>query len=164
MGEKESTGDRKGDRHSSECLMGSAGDYWSIWEHGLFHSLIQLFSHLVDVPTARILPSTHTSPCKTTESHSKNMNVMALWEGKRAAQGCTLENGRFRCVFPLVPKSVQFRGYHIFQFYSATFWLLDGIHFNGKMRKHLVENLKKKSQISPNRFTKSFLARPDQNY
>lgn len=148
MGEKESTGDGKGDRHSSDCLMASAGDYWSIWEHRLFHSVIQLFSHLVDVPAARIRAiHSYLSMQNHRVALKKHESYGSVWGQESSTRLHTGKNGRFRCVFTLVPKSVQFRGYHIFHFYSATFWLLARIHFNGKTRKPLVENLKKKTSV-----------------
>lgn len=100
---------REGD--SSEYLMGSGGVYRSTRQCSLFHLVIQLFSHLVDV----------VSPCERSgrwlrppvqilrvESHSKKTherNSSAGATPKRRRSDAGLQTGkiggfsRFRCVF-----------------------------------------------------------------
>lgn len=72
-------GDRKGETGSSECLMESGGVYWSARQRRLFHLVIQLFSHLVDVVSScEGLVRTLRPPMQNRRVALKNMKVMAL--------------------------------------------------------------------------------------
>lgn len=94
--EKENTREigrwKERERRSREHLMESGGVYRSAWQRRLFHLVIQLFSHLVDVVSpcegsGRIL----RPPMQSDRITLKNSQVMILWVSDRAIQSCRLE-------------------------------------------------------------------------
>lgn len=107
------------ERRSREYLMESGGVYRSARQRRLFHLVIQLFSHLVDVVSpCEGSGRTLRHPMQSDRITLKNSKVMILWVSDRAIQSCRLENGWLQqvqmCLQTLVPKSLQFRGCHSF--------------------------------------------------
>lgn len=82
----------KRERRSREYLMESGGVYRSARQRRLFHLVIQLFSHLVDV-VSPCEGSGHTlrHPMQSDRITLKNSKVMILWVSDRAIQSCRLE-------------------------------------------------------------------------
>lgn len=120
----------EGEESSGEYLMGSDGVYWSMWQCRLFHLVIQLLSHLVDVPASIWGAQACTQKAK-------------VMDPRRQACGTRLQTGKiggfsgFRCASTLVP-TLQYT--------------------NLEVRKPVSIWLKVKLQ-APNSVTKSFLTK-----
>lgn len=94
--EKENTREigrwKERERRSREYLMESGGVYRSARQRRLFHLVIQLFSHLVDVVSpCEGSGRTLRHPMQSDRITLKNSKVMILWVSDRAIQSCTLE-------------------------------------------------------------------------
>lgn len=80
------------ERRSREYLMESGGVYRSARQRRLFHLVIQLFSHLVDVVSpCEGSGRTLRHPMQSDRITLKNSKVMILWVSDRAIQSCRLE-------------------------------------------------------------------------
>lgn len=135
-------GDGKGERGSSEYLMGSGGVYWSTRQCRLFHLVIQLFRHLADVVSSceglgRTLRPPTQSRRVALEKHESYGSM-----GERES-GAGLQTGKregfsgFRCVciHPSPYRSnlevVAFSLLHAFSIFASHF-LAPRIHVTGK--------------------------------
>lgn len=97
MKQKEKSAEmEEGEEGSGEYLVGSDGVYWSMWQLRLFHLVIQLFSHLLDVPASNSGAQARTQKGK-------------VMDPQRQASSTRLQPGKiggfsgFRCASALAP-------------------------------------------------------------
>lgn len=104
-----------GESAGSEYLMGSGGVYRSAQQRRLFHLVIQLFSHLVDV----VSPCEGSGRTHTATRSRQHQSYGSVERERSGTGGCGLENweafiGLDVLLYTGHPKSLQFRGCHIF--------------------------------------------------
>lgn len=156
-GTREKLGDGKGERGGSECLMGSGGVYRSARQRRLFHLVIQLSSHLLDVVSpCEDCGRTLRPPMRRRRVALQNIKVRAPWErrGERERwreRDPRLQTGkmesfcRFICGF--IHKSTNRCNLEVVTFSRLHTFFHFCLEFSGclhscywKMRVHLVVN------------------------